>query len=109
MSPHHRLQVWLSVLFFGLLTTARSELVLNNFSLSKPIKIMPIGDSITDDCSLNGAWRLYLQPMLDTNGFPFNFVGRQTRHAKLLTSGTGNVTRALCGAYAAATSRPVAA
>src|SRR3954471_7954029 len=61
----------------GVLISAHSELVLSNFTTSKPMKIMPIGDSITDDCSLNGAWRLYLQPMLDTNGFPFNFVGRQ--------------------------------
>ncbi len=38
---------------------------------------MPIGDSITDDCSLNGAWRLYLQPLLQTSGYPFMFVGRQ--------------------------------
>jgi lysophospholipase L1-like esterase len=56
--------------------TARSELVLSNFSAASPIKIMAIGDSITDDCSLNGAWRLYLQPLLDTNGYPFTFVGR---------------------------------
>jgi hypothetical protein len=27
---------------------------------------MPVGDSITDDCEINGAWRLYLQPLLDT-------------------------------------------
>jgi lysophospholipase L1-like esterase len=59
------------------LASAHAELVLNNFSTSKPMKIMPIGDSITDDCSLNGAWRLYLQPMLETNGYPFTFVGRQ--------------------------------
>src|SRR3954469_7781451 len=61
----------------GVLISAHSELVLSNFTTSKPMKIMPIGDSITDDCSLNGAWRLYLQPMLETNGFPFTFVGRQ--------------------------------
>jgi lysophospholipase L1-like esterase len=75
-SPNRR-QVWLSLLLLGFCTTARAELVLTNFSASKPLKIMPIGDSITDDCSLNGAWRLYLQPMLDTNGVPFTFVGRQ--------------------------------
>ena len=39
---------------------------------------MPIGDSITDDCMINGAWRLYLQPLLQTNGYPFTFVGRQS-------------------------------
>lgn len=77
VSSRIRPQLWLSVLLFGLFTTAHAELVLTNFTTSKPLKIMPIGDSITDDCSLNGAWRLYLQPMLETNGFPFTFVGRQ--------------------------------
>jgi lysophospholipase L1-like esterase len=37
---------------------------------------MAIGDSITDDCSISGAWRRYLQPLLETNGYPFVFVGR---------------------------------
>jgi len=37
---------------------------------------MAVGDSITDDCSINGAWRQFLQPFLQTNGYPFNFVGR---------------------------------
>lgn len=37
---------------------------------------MPIGDSITDDCSYVGAWRAPLQPLLDTNGFAFTNVGR---------------------------------
>src|SRR5882757_8850659 len=78
VSPRKSLKVWLGILFLGMLPSARSELVLTNFSTSKPMKIMPIGDSITDDCSLNGAWRLYLQPMLETNGYPFAFVGRQS-------------------------------
>jgi hypothetical protein len=37
---------------------------------------MAVGDSITDDCIFNGAWRRYLQPLLDANGYPFTFVGR---------------------------------
>ena len=36
---------------------AGAELILANYSASKPLKIMPIGDSITDDCSINGAFR----------------------------------------------------
>ena len=64
-------------LIMGVWTTARGELVLANFSAANPIKIMAIGDSITDDCIANGAWRQYLQPLLDTNGYPFIFVGRQ--------------------------------
>ena len=60
----------------GALMSARGELVLANFSAANPIKIMAIGDSITDDCVFNGAWRQYLQPLLETNGYPFTFVGR---------------------------------
>jgi hypothetical protein len=56
--------------------SAKGELVLSDFSASKPIKIMPIGDSITDDCAYNGAWRAPLQPLLDTNGITFTNVGR---------------------------------
>jgi lysophospholipase L1-like esterase len=65
----------------GILLSAKGELIVTNFSGSKPLKIMPIGDSITDDCSLNGAWRLYLQPLLESNNYPFIFVGRQSSSA----------------------------
>jgi len=51
-------------------------LVFTNFSAARPLKIMAVGDSITDDCSINGAWRLYLQPLLEQAGYPFTFVGR---------------------------------
>ncbi|MGA3145233.1 MAG: SGNH/GDSL hydrolase family protein [Verrucomicrobiota bacterium] len=64
------------LLLLGTLMSARGELVLANFSAAQPVKIMAIGDSITDDCVYNGAWRQYLQPLLDTNGYPFTFVGR---------------------------------
>ena len=64
------------LLLSGTLMSARGELVLANFSATQPIKVMAIGDSITDDCVYNGAWRQYLQPLLDTNGYPFTFVGR---------------------------------
>ena len=64
------------LLLSGTLMSARGELVLANFSAAQPIKVMAIGDSITDDCVYNGAWRQYLQPLLDTNGYPFTFVGR---------------------------------
>lgn len=55
---------------------ARGELVLTDFSPTNRLKIMPVGDSITDDCSINGAWRLYLQPLLETNGLAFTNTGR---------------------------------
>ena len=64
------------LLLSGALLSARGELVLANFSAANPIKIMAVGDSITDDGVFNGAWRLYLQPLLDNNGYPFTFVGR---------------------------------
>src|SRR5687768_11694672 len=56
--------------------SVRGELVLTNYSATHPIKIMPVGDSITDDCVTNGAWRLFLQPLLDTNGIAFTNTGR---------------------------------
>jgi lysophospholipase L1-like esterase len=62
-------------------STARGELVLTNFGGTNLIKIMPIGDSITDDCVFNGAWRAYLQPLLEADGYPFTFVGRQASGA----------------------------
>jgi lysophospholipase L1-like esterase len=76
MTPCTHQRILFSVLLLGSLLSAHAELVLTNFSTANPIKIMAVGDSITDDCSANGAWRKYLQPLLDTNGFPFTFVGR---------------------------------
>jgi lysophospholipase L1-like esterase len=60
----------------GGLLPARGELVLANFSAANPIKAMFIGDSITDDCVFDGAWRKYLQPLLVTNGYPYLAQGR---------------------------------
>jgi lysophospholipase L1-like esterase len=71
---HVPLVLCLSALCAGL--QARGDLVLTNFSATNLLKIMAVGDSITDDCSTNGAWRQYLQPLLETNGYPFTFVGR---------------------------------
>ncbi len=63
-------------LFFLIVPVVRAELVLANFSAANPIKVMAIGDSITDDCVTNGAWRLFLQPLLETNGIVFTNTGR---------------------------------
>jgi lysophospholipase L1-like esterase len=57
-------------------TNLRADLLLTNYTASRPLKIMPVGDSITDDCAINGAWRLYLQPLLQTNGYAFTNLGR---------------------------------
>ncbi len=56
--------------------SVRAEVVLTNFSSAHPLKIMPVGDSITDDCFGNGAYRLHLQTLLESNGYAFTFVGR---------------------------------
>lgn len=66
---------------------ARGELVLAKYGGTNLLKIMPVGDSITDDCSTNGAWRLFLQPLLETNGFAFTNTGR------ILSSGVGGFTK----------------
>jgi lysophospholipase L1-like esterase len=75
-------------------------LVLTNFSTTNLLKVMAVGDSITDDCSLNGAWRQYLQPLLETNGYSFTFVGRYS------SSPTAAFTKVrhegICGAVIAA-------
>ncbi|HWD21136.1 MAG TPA: GDSL-type esterase/lipase family protein [Verrucomicrobiae bacterium] len=63
----------LALLSFAL----RAEVALTNFSAAKPIQIMAVGDSITDDCEVSGAWRLYLEQLLESNSIPFTFVGRQ--------------------------------
>ena len=73
--------------------------MLTNYTTSNPLKIMPVGDSITDDCSINGAWRLYLQPLLQTNGYAFTNLGRW------LSSPTSTFTKTrhegICGAVIA--------
>src|SRR5690349_2247166 len=83
VTSRNRFHLWFGILLLGMLPSARSELILTTYTAAKPIKVMPIGDSITDDCSLNGAWRLYLQPMLETNGFPFTFTGRQISNGQV--------------------------
>lgn len=67
---------WVCGLVCGLAWPAAGELVLTNFSPANPIKIMSVGDSITDDCVFNGAWRAPLQALLDTAGIPYTNVGR---------------------------------
>lgn len=63
------------------IVAAHGDITLTNYSATNLLKVMAVGDSITDDCSTNGAWRAPLQPLLDTNGFPFTFVGRQSSFA----------------------------
>jgi lysophospholipase L1-like esterase len=78
----------------------RGELVLTNYTAARPLQVMAAGDSITDDCVFNGAWRLYLQPLLETNGYAFTFVGRQ--HSTPVGSFTQTAHEGYCGAVVAA-------
>lgn len=100
MSIHRRLLFLLCLLLGANTPLLRGELLLTNFSTTNPIKIMAVGDSITDDCVFNGAWRSYLQSRLETNGYPFIFVGRQNSAA------SGNFTKTqhegYCGSVLAA-------
>jgi lysophospholipase L1-like esterase len=57
-------------------TALRADLVLTNYSAARPLKVLASGDSITDDSSINGAWRSYLQPLLQTNGYTYTNLGR---------------------------------
>src|SRR6185312_7302312 len=66
----------LGLILLAVVTTARAELVLANYGGTNLLKIMPVGDSITDDCEINGAWRFYLQPLLQSNGVAFTNKGR---------------------------------
>jgi lysophospholipase L1-like esterase len=79
---------------------ARGELILADFSPGHPLKIMAVGDSITDDCVSNGAWRQYLQALLEANGFPFTFVGRQA------SAPVGSFTKTLHEGYCGAVIAP---
>jgi lysophospholipase L1-like esterase len=66
----------LCILALTLALRSSAELILTNYSLGKPLKVMSIGDSITDDCVYNGAWRAPLQPLLEGSGINFTNVGR---------------------------------
>jgi lysophospholipase L1-like esterase len=89
----------LGLILLAAVTTARGELVLANFGGTNLIKIMPVGDSITDDCSTNGAWRAPLQPLLEANGFAFTNKGRNVSVA--ITGFTKRFHEGYCGAVVA--------
>ncbi|MGA2751367.1 MAG: GDSL-type esterase/lipase family protein [Verrucomicrobiota bacterium] len=60
---------------------ARAGIVITNFTGTNVIRILPAGDSITDDCEVEGAWRRPLEPLLDSNHIPFIFIGRNVSTA----------------------------
>jgi len=74
--PRFRPYLWLGLAWALAGTALRADLVLTNYTTSRPLKVMAVGDSITDDSSINGAWRSYLQPLLQNNGYTFTNLGR---------------------------------
>ncbi len=68
------LLIWLMVGAFAV--AARAGLVLTNYTAAHPLKVLCSGDSITDDSSMSGAWRSYLQKLFVTNGYAFTNLGR---------------------------------
>jgi lysophospholipase L1-like esterase len=76
LSARFSVVILVYLLILGGPAVARAELVLTNFSATNLLKIMAVGDSITDDCVTNGAWRAPLQPLLETNGIPYTNTGR---------------------------------
>src|SRR5512136_17507 len=74
--PHLRPHLWLGLVCTLAGTALRADLVLTNYTAARRLKVMASGDSITDDSSINGAWRSYLQPLLQTNGYAFTNLGR---------------------------------
>jgi lysophospholipase L1-like esterase len=68
--------IWVALVWTLASTALRADLVLTNYTRARPLKVMASGDSITDDSSINGAWRSYLQPLLQTNGYAFTNLGR---------------------------------
>jgi hypothetical protein len=72
-----------------------------NYSATNLMLVTPMGDSITDDCETEGAWREPLQPLLDSNNVPFNFVGRENSSFLLGQAFTKVHHEGYCGAVIA--------
>ena len=55
---HRRDQAFCSSYFFshgGATFPSHADLIFTNYSSTNLLKVMAVGDSITDDCSVNGA------------------------------------------------------
>jgi lysophospholipase L1-like esterase len=92
--------ILMTLLGFGGSALSRAQLVLTNFSPANPIKVLCVGDSITDDCYVSGAWRRPLQPLLSANNFPYTTLGRVTSPA--VAGFTEREHEGYCGAVIAA-------
>jgi lysophospholipase L1-like esterase len=79
---------------------ARAGIVITDFTGTNVIRILPAGDSITDDCEVEGAWRRPLEPLLDSNNIPFIFIGRNIS-SQILPYFTKTKHEGYCGAVVA--------
>ena len=52
---------------------------------AEPVRIMPLGDSITDGFNVPGGYRITLKPKLDAGGYATDFVGTQSNGPASLT------------------------
>jgi GDSL-like Lipase/Acylhydrolase family len=75
-NPRIHSTLWAGLVCVLVAHTVRADLVLTDYTSTRPLKILPVGDSITDDCAIDGAWRLYLEPLLLSNGYAFTNLGR---------------------------------
>ena len=68
-------------------TSHPSSLSSNNDSPgNRPIKIMPLGDSITDGYFVPGGYRIDLQPAIENRGYAIEFVGSLSNGPNTLLS-----------------------
>lgn len=68
-------------------TSYPSNLSENNDSAgNRPIKIMPLGDSITDGYFVPGGYRIDLQPAMENRGYAIEFVGSLSNGPETLLS-----------------------
>ncbi|WP_293338753.1 SGNH/GDSL hydrolase family protein [Microcoleus sp. CAWBG58] len=68
-------------------TSHPSGLSSNNDSPgNRPIKIMPLGDSITDGYFVPGGYRIDLQPAMENRGYAIEFVGSLSNGPETLLS-----------------------
>ncbi|NJK34455.1 MAG: hypothetical protein HC919_05605 [Oscillatoriales cyanobacterium SM2_2_1] len=59
----------------GLVISGCTVTAMNPQTEVKAIRVMPLGDSITDGFNVPGGYRNFLLPALQERGYPIEFVG----------------------------------
>ena len=67
----------INILIFNIIMPYNNDMTLNSTIHKTTLKIMPLGDSITEG-DLYGGYRVNLKQMMDNAGFNTDFVGRKT-------------------------------